>query len=124
MEDDMRLAEANKPLHEILKAPAAVVDRLPLDPAYFVVLAIGVVVAALRPAELVASDQHRPALREQQRRHHVALLPHPQNVDFRVFGRTLVAAVPAYVVVASVPVVLRSEELRVGIACDSTCRSR
>ena len=39
-----------------------------------VVLAVGVVVALLRAAELVARQQHRRALRQEQRRQHVAHL--------------------------------------------------
>ena len=46
--------------------------RLPVDPADLVVLAVRIVVAALRAAELVARLQHRHALRHQQRREHVA----------------------------------------------------
>ena len=49
--------------------------QVPVGPADLVVLAVGVVVAALRLAELVAAADHRHALREQQRRHEVALLP-------------------------------------------------
>ena len=44
-----------------------------------VVLAVGVVVALLRVAELVAGADHRHALREQQRGHEVPLLPLAQR---------------------------------------------
>ena len=43
----------------------------PVEPAELVVLAVGVVVAALRAADLVAGDEHRHALREQQDRSEV-----------------------------------------------------
>src|SRR6185437_15981586 len=49
---------------------AALAD-VPVDPADLVVLAISVVVAALGAGELVASEQHRRALAEQQRRQDV-----------------------------------------------------
>ena len=45
-----------------------VVDVRPVEPGDRVVLAVGVVVAALGAAELVAAEQHRHAERQQQRR--------------------------------------------------------
>ena len=78
----------------------------PVDPADFVVLRIGIVVAALRIADLVAGKQHRDALREHQRRNEVALLLLAQREDALVLGGTLGAAVPRAVVVVAVAVVL------------------
>ena len=75
------------------------VGQLPVQPGDFVVLAVGVVVAVLRVAELVAGEQHRHAWREQQRRQEVALLPLAQLDDRRIVGRPFDAAVPAVVVV-------------------------
>jgi hypothetical protein len=46
----------------------------PVQPRRLVVLTIGVVVAALCAAELVASDEHGNALREEKRGQKVALL--------------------------------------------------
>jgi hypothetical protein len=48
----------------------------------------------LGAAELVAAEQHRRALGEQQRGEEVALLARAQREDLRVVGRTLDAAVP------------------------------
>ena len=48
--------------------------QAPLVPGDLVVLAPGVVVAALGAAQLVAAEQHRHALREEQRREEVAHL--------------------------------------------------
>ena len=45
---------------------AGLAERRPVDPADLVVLAIGVVVAALAVADLVAGEQERDALRQQQ----------------------------------------------------------
>ena len=67
----------------------------PVDPADLVVLAIGVVVAVLRAAELVAGKQHRRALRQQQRREEIALLALAQRDDLGIVGRAFGAAVPA-----------------------------
>ena len=57
--------------------------RAQFEPADLVVLAVGVVVAALRARELVAHQQHRHALRKQQRRQQVALLPARAARGFR-----------------------------------------
>ena len=110
--------EAPPPEHRVLGAQpderADVVQQLgvvlgadrPVDPGDLVVLAVGVVVALLGAADLVAREQHRHALGQQQRGQEVALLPGPQREDRRVVGRALGAAVPGPVVVAAVPVVL------------------
>ena len=63
-------------------ASARVVE-LPVDPAELVVLAVGVVVAALRAAELVAGEQHRHPLREQERGEEVAELAVAERVHRR-----------------------------------------
>ena len=78
----------------------------PLVPGELVVLAPGVVVAVLRAAELVAAEQHRHALGEEQRGEEVALLAPAQRVDLGVVGLALDAAVPRAVVVGAVAVVL------------------
>ena len=51
------------------------IGSCPVQPGGVVVLAIGVVVAALAVAELVAGQQHRRALRQQQRGQQHALQP-------------------------------------------------
>ena len=72
----------------------------PVEPGDLVVLAVGVVVAALRAAHLVAVEQHRHPLRQQQGGQQVALLAGPQRQDVRIVGRALDAAVPRPVVVS------------------------
>src|SRR4029453_8966823 len=80
------------------------VDMFPIEPGDLVVLTIGVVVALLRAADLVPSEQHRNALGEKKRRQDVALLPQSGCVDRCVIGGPLDAAVPrpgvAFAVVA------------------------
>ena len=80
----------------LLRAPAPVV------PAGGVVLAVGVVVPALGATELVAAGEHRRALRQQQGREEVALLPRAELVHALVGGRSLEAAVPRLAVVVAV----------------------
>ena len=60
-------AQRDEAAREVEQAAAAVVER-PVEPGELVVLAVGVVVAALGAAHLVAAQQHRDALRQQQRR--------------------------------------------------------
>ena len=52
--------------------------QVPVEPGELVVLAVGVVVALLRAADLVAAQQHRHALGKQQRGQHAPLLLLPQ----------------------------------------------
>jgi hypothetical protein len=68
------------------------VDVVPAEPRDLVVLAIGVVVAALRSAELVAAEEHGDALRQQQRRDEVAPLSRPQLPRWP--GRSVGPSVP------------------------------
>ena len=80
--------------------------EVPVDPRQLVVVAVGVVVAALRAAGLVAREQHRHALRKKQRRQEVAHLLSAQLLHGGVVGLALDAAVPAQVVIVAVGVVL------------------
>src|SRR5262249_8972083 len=104
-EHGMRLAQADQASAELEQAATRAV-KIPVEPADLVVLAIGVVVAALRPPQLVAAQQHRPSRGEEERGQEVAHLPLAQRDDLRIVGRALDAVVPAAVVVASVPVLL------------------
>ena len=79
---------------------------VPVDPADLAVLGVGVVVAVLGAAQLVAVQQHRHALAEQQRGDEVALLAGPRLEDLGVVGRALHAVVPRAVVALAVVVVL------------------
>ncbi len=79
------------------------VEVRPVVPADLVVLAVGVVVPALRAADLVAAQQHRRALTQEQGRQEVPLLLASQGVDGGVVRLAFRAAVPGDVVV--VPVV-------------------
>src|SRR6201996_4484822 len=85
---------------------AELLGPFPVHPGDRVVLAVGVVVAALGAADLVPAQQHGHALGQQQRADQVAPLAGPQVVDGRVVGRALGPAVPGPVVVGAVPVVL------------------
>ena len=83
-----------------------VVDVVPVEPRQLGVLAVGVVVAGLGAADLVAAEDHRHALREQQGGEDVAALLGAQGEHLLVVGLALDAAVPRAVVRLAVAVVL------------------
>ena len=80
--------------------------EVPVDPRRAVVLAVGVVVAALRAPQLVTGVDHRDAGRQQQRAEQVADGQGSGGEHRRVVGRALDPVVPRAVAVAAVPVVL------------------
>ena len=104
-ENRMLRAEMNQPFREFEKL-LLFVGQTPAEPADFIVLTIGIVVAVLRPAKLVAAANHRHALREEQRREHVAALLATQRVDFFVIGRPFGAAIPRMIIIVAVVVIL------------------
>jgi uncharacterized membrane protein len=53
----------------------------PVKPTGFIVLAVGVVVAALRAAKFVSAEQHRHAARDQQGQQEVLDLAFPRKVS-------------------------------------------
>src|SRR4051812_2459788 len=77
---------------------------VPVDPRDLVVLAVGVVVAVLSATELIAVQQHRNALREEQGGEEVALLLLAQRNDVGVVGVAFGAVVPGAVVALAVVV--------------------
>ena len=97
-------------------------QQRPVDPAQLVVLAVGIVVAALGAAEFVAGEQHRHALRQEHRSEQVARLARAQRQHGRVVGRPFDAVVRAQVVRVAVAVVL---EVRLVVAARRTtpCRA-
>src|SRR4051794_13442982 len=97
----MLLAHRDQPAGPVEDLAAAVV-LVPVVPGDLVVLTPRVVVAPLRSAALVAAEQHRGALREQQGGDEVALLAPAKCVDLRVVGRPLGTAVPRAVVIRAI----------------------
>ena len=87
------------------------VDVLPVDPGDVVVLAVGVVVSALGARELVAGQQHRAALRQEDGGQQVALLARAQHLHLGIAAVALDAAVPGSVVIGAVPVLLAVGEV-------------
>src|SRR3569623_2128743 len=94
-------AQRDEALRIVQEFPVGVAP-LPTQPAELGILAIGVVVALLRAAHLVAREQHRHALGQDQRGKDITLLLRAQPQHLRVVGGSLGAAVPAAVVVLAV----------------------
>ena len=86
------------------RAPLLV--EVPVQPGHLVVLAVGVVVAAVGATDLVTGGDHRHARREQERAEEAAHRPAPRVPDDRVVGGPFDAVVPRPVVVRAVAVVL------------------
>jgi hypothetical protein len=72
----MLASELNQFLGE-LEQPVLFFTPLPVQPADLVVLTIGVVISFLCPAEFVATQKHRHALRQKKHRQKIPLLPPP-----------------------------------------------
>ena len=77
----------------------------PVMPARCVILAVGVIVAALRAAHLVAAEQHWHTARDEQSQQEVLDLAFPQSPDHRIGCLAFGAVVFAEVVVCPIPVV-------------------
>src|SRR5271165_1869837 len=82
-------------------------DEAPVDPGNFVILAVRIVVAPLRTAELIARLQHRHALREEQGGQKVAHLALAQSAYGLIARRPFDAAIPAQIVVVTVGIVFQ-----------------
>src|SRR5688572_6233786 len=81
-------------------------EKRPVEPVGLIVVAVEVVVPALRSTHLVSHENHGQADGEQRDRVEVLDLPVPESLDNRVIGRALRAAVPAPVVARAVAVLL------------------
>src|SRR5439155_26283118 len=87
-------AELRQALHERDQC-LVLVAQAPANPAQLVVLAVRVVVAALRAPQLVAGEQYPHALRQEQRREEIPLLLRAQREHVGIVGRAPDAAIPA-----------------------------
>ena len=105
-----RLAPAQRQQigHETLRVG---LGARPVQPAGGIVLAVGVVVALLAVAELVAGTEHRRALGQQQAGQHRATHAQAQLGDGGIHGRALDAEVGAEFLVAAIAVVFAVGEV-------------
>src|SRR5215471_18163671 len=91
---------------ELDQVLALLAEIVPEHPADFVVLAIGVVVAELGVAHLVAGEDQWRALREQEAGEHILAQLTAQSENLRIVGRAFDAAIVAVVVAGAVAIIL------------------
>ena len=101
----LRLAELGQGL-EVAHELGVLLHEAPVKPRDLVVLAIGIIVATLRPTAFIPRQNHRHALAQHERRQHVLDLPRSQGRDFRVVGRSFHAIVRAVAMVIPVSILL------------------
>ena len=77
----------------------------PVQPGYDIVLTVGIVVAKLRVAELVAAVEHRRSAAAEQRRKRIFHHAPAQSLDLRIVRLSLDAAVPAVSLIVTVRIV-------------------
>ena len=85
---------------------AVLLQECPIKPADLVILAVGVVVAVLRPPGFVSHQYHRYTQRQQVEGEKILDLAHPQPFHLWIVRRSLNTTIPAQVVVCAIPVVL------------------
>ena len=107
MQNRVRLSNRNQLARELQEIAAFGSDPLPVEPRHRVVLRVGVVVAVLGMAELVAGQAASacPA-REAAVASEIALLPRAQLLDHRIVGGPLHAVVPRMIVGVAVAIFL------------------
>ncbi len=78
----------------------------PIKPTDLIILAVGVVVSALRSPHLIPHQQHRRSLGHEQDRQHILDLAQAQVIHVLISGRPFHPAVPTKVIICSIAVVL------------------
>src|SRR5207249_11803938 len=78
--------------------------EVPVDPRQRGILTIAIVVAFLRVTHLIARQEHGHALREQECRQEIELLPLTELVYALIAGWTFDAAIPTHVVIVAIAV--------------------
>src|SRR5262249_31072271 len=98
--------------------PRRSVLQRPIDPTDLVVLAPGIIVAALRSQEFVAGQEHRHALRKQQSGYQIFRLAQAQSIDRRIARRSFDTAVPTVVEFGTVDLTLSVHAVVLSIIAD------
>ena len=69
-------------------------------------MTVRIIVTVLRVAKLITCKQHRNTLRKKQHSQRVFLLPHPKPQNLLFACRPFHTAVPAVIVIGTVPILL------------------
>ena len=81
-------------------------NQIPIKPANLIILAVGIVVALLRPPQLITAKKHRYALGEHEGCEHRAAPQLPDGDDRWIIGWALDPGVPRPIVALTVAVPL------------------
>ena len=79
--------------------------QIPIQPADFVVLAVGIVVSHLGMADGIPRIHHGHALRKQKRCQQIPFLLGTQSLNIGIVGGSLGPAIPAAIIVVAVAIV-------------------
>src|ERR1700739_3601388 len=110
-------AQSDQALNEVKKL-FVYFFLIPIEPADLIVLTVRVVVPLLRMADLVAREQHRNSLGEQQCGHEIALLLASKAPDCGIVSGAFHTAVPAAVIVRAVAVFFTVGLVMFGVVAD------
>jgi hypothetical protein len=80
------------------------VQTIPVNPADFIILAVGIIVAVLRVSHFITGENHGNALADQQYAGCIFDLFETQALDAGIIGLSFRTAIPAVVVVVTVTV--------------------
>src|ERR1700745_4165557 len=80
-------------------------DQPPIDPIGFVVLTVGIVIAALGSSDFIAHEKHGQTKRQHCDGEEILHLSVSESLNYRIIGGPLDATVPASIVVSAVAVV-------------------
>src|SRR5262245_30031687 len=105
LEYGLRAPQMYERTHEVTPR-LPLLSQLPVKPGQLVILAIRIVIALLTMAEIIASEEHRHPLRQQQGGHEVAHLLPTQGLNDRIISGAFNATVPAIVVIGPILVIL------------------
>jgi len=95
----MQLTELNEQFKKTMNFMMSF-GSLPIKPADFVILAIGIAVSSLGSAKFIAGQNHWNAMGKQIKRRQVFCLAQAKRVNFFRIGWAFMAAIPAQIVVA------------------------
>src|SRR3974390_578395 len=98
-------------------------EERPVQPAYLVVLAVGIVVAELRLTDFVSHEYHRDTQREDRDDQEVLDLAIAQSFHLGVLGWTFNAAVPAAIVVSAVAIAFAVRVIVLRVVADEIVES-
>src|SRR5690242_11180150 len=103
---------------ELDEVIAFAAQTFPTDPSDWIVLAIGVVVAVLGVADLVAGEEERNALCKQQASELIFPQPVAKRIDLGIIALAFMAAIVAVIIVGAVAIILAISLVMLGVVAE------